>query len=116
FGPRVEAIARAALELRMRLLPYLYGLFCESERSGAPIWRPLFYAWPDDPAAVAVDDQFLIGPDLLAAPVMHPGAQRRRVYLPAGVWHAFGGGGGRWIGPREIEVAAPLEHLPLFAR
>jgi hypothetical protein len=43
FGPRVEAIARAALELRMRLLPYLYGLFRETEETGAPVWRPLFY-------------------------------------------------------------------------
>ena len=68
FGKRVEAIARAALELRMRLLPYLYGLFCEAEATGAPIWRPMFWHDPDDPRAAAIDDQLLLGRDLLVAP------------------------------------------------
>src|SRR5690606_24252940 len=115
FGRRVEAIARAALELRMRLLPYLYGLACEAEASGAPIWRPLLWDHPDDPEAAAVDDQVAIGPDLIAAPVLERGSRRRSVYLPAGVWYALDDGA-RWIGPRRIEVAAPLERLPLFAR
>jgi alpha-glucosidase len=115
FGRRTEAAARAALELRMRLLPYLYGLCCEAEATGAPLWRPLAWDHPGDPEAAAVDDQVAIGPDLLAAPVLERGARRRSVYLPAGVWYAFDDGA-RWIGPRRVEVAAPLERLPLFAR
>jgi alpha-glucosidase len=115
FGARVEAIARAALELRMRLLPHLYRLFCEAEATGAPVWRPLFYEFPSDPRAAAVDDQFLIGRELLVAPVLERGARHRTVYLPAGTWHSLDDGA-RWIGPREVEVAAPLERLPLFAR
>jgi len=115
FGPRVLAIARSALELRMRLLPYLYALFCESEVSGAPVWRPLFYEHPADARAAEIDDQWLIGPDLLVAPVMERGGRQREVYLPEGIWHALDDGG-RWIGPRTIEVAAPLERIPIFAR
>lgn len=115
FGRRVEAIARAALEFRMRLLPYLYRCFCEAEASGAPIWRPLYWDHPEDPEAVAVQDQLLLGPDLLVAPVLTRGARRRSVYLPAGTWFALDDGA-RWIGPRRIEVSAPLERLPVFAR
>jgi alpha-glucosidase len=115
FGRAVEDAARAALLLRMRLLPYLYGLFCEAEASGAPIWRPLAWDHPDDPEAVAVDDQVAIGRDLLAAPVLERGGRRRSVYLPAGVWYGFDDGA-RWIGPRRVDVAAPLERMPLFAR
>lgn len=115
FGPEAEAAARAALELRMRLLPYLYGLFCEAEASGAPIWRPLAWDHPGDPEAASVDDQIAIGPDLLAAPVLARGARRRSVYLPAGTWFGFDDDA-RWIGPRRVDVAAPLERLPLFAR
>ena len=115
FGPRVEAIARAALELRMRLLPYLYGLFCEAEAIGAPVWRPLFFEHPDDPRAAEVDDQWLVGRDLLVAPVMERGQRHREVYLPAGVWHGLDDGA-RWIGPRTACVAAPLERIPIFAR
>ena len=115
FGSRVEAIARSALELRMRLLPYLYGLFCEAEATGAPIWRPLFFEYPDDPRAVEIDDQWLLGADLLVAPVMARGARQREVYLPAGTWYALDDGA-RWIGPRTVRVAAPLERIPIFAR
>jgi alpha-glucosidase len=115
FGARVEAIARAALELRMRLLPHLYRLFCESEATGAPVWRPLFYEFPSDRRAAAVEDQFLIGRELLVAPVLERGARHRSVYLPAGPWYSLDDGA-RFFGPREVEVAAPLERLPIFAR
>jgi alpha-glucosidase len=115
FGRRVEAVARAALELRMRLLPYLYGLFGEAEATGAPIWRPLWWDHPEDRAAATVDDAFLLGPSLLAAPVLERGKRQRSVYLPEGIWYGFDDGA-RWIGPRTVEVAAPLERIPLFAR
>lgn len=115
FGRRVEAIARAALERRMWLLPYLYRCFCEAEADGTPVWRPLFWDHPEDPEAVAVQDQLLLGPDLLVAPVLTRGSRRRSVYLPTGTWFALDDGA-RWIGPRRIEVAAPLEKLPIFAR
>jgi alpha-glucosidase len=115
FGRRVLRIARAALELRMRLLPYLYGLFREAERSGAPVWRPLWYEYPDDPASAEVDDQVLVGPALLAAPVLDRGARERSVYLPPGTWFSWHDDA-RYTGPRRLRVAAPLERLPLFAR
>ena len=115
FGPRVEAIARAALELRMRLLPYLYGLFREAEENGAPVWRPLFYEFPDDRDAVAVADQVMLGARLLIAPVLERGAREREVYLPAGRWFAFDDDAA-FVGPRRLRIAAPLERLPLFVR
>jgi alpha-glucosidase len=115
FGRRVEGIARHALALRMRLLPYLYGLFREAERSGAPVWRPLFYEFPDDPDAAGVEDQLMLGPSLLAAPVVERGARERDVYLPPGVWMSWDDDA-RYVGPRRLRVAAPLERSPLFAR
>ncbi len=115
FGRRVEAIARRALELRMRLLPYLYGLFCEAEASGLPVWRPLALEFPDDPACDEVDDQVMLGPDLLLAPVVERGARERAVQLPPGVWYALDDDA-RYVGPRRVRVAAPLERLPAFAR
>ncbi|MEE9607332.1 MAG: TIM-barrel domain-containing protein [Myxococcota bacterium] len=115
FGRRVEAIAREALELRMRLLPYLYGLFRESEQSGAPVWRPLFFEFPDDPEAATVQDQVMVGPALLAAPVLERGARERELYLPPGVWLSWHDDT-RFVGPRRVRVPAPLERMPLFAR
>jgi alpha-glucosidase len=115
FGKRVESIARAALELRMRLLPYLYGLFCEAAATGAPIWRPMFWHDPDDDRGAAIEDQVMLGRDLLVAPVLERGARARDVYLPAGAWTAIDDDA-RYVGPRTVRVAAPLERIPIFAR
>jgi alpha-glucosidase len=115
FGRKVERIARSALELRMRMLPYLYGLFREAEESGAPVWRPLFYEFPNDERSATIEDQVMIGPWLLAAPVMRRGLRQRPVYLPPGVWYSFHDDA-RYVGPRTVLAAAPLERVPLFVR
>jgi alpha-glucosidase len=115
FGRRVEAIAKAALELRMRLLPYLEGVFRESEATGAPVWRPLFYEFPDDLVAPGLEDQVMVGPLLLAAPILERGARAREVYLPAGIWTRLRDGA-RFAGPTTLRVAAPLDVMPLFVR
>jgi alpha-glucosidase len=115
FGPEVERVARAALELRYRLLPYLYAAFLEASRSGAPVQRPLAFDFPDDVRALEVEDQYLLGESLLVAPVLQPGREARYVYLPRGSWldwHA----GTIHRGERLIEVHAPLGRVPLFSR
>jgi hypothetical protein len=92
--------------------------------------RQLALAYPGDARAVATDDEFLFGPDLLAAPVLEPGATERRLYLPGGRWiHLWdalryrardGGlrmGAARLVrGRRAVTVPAPLDELPLMAR
>ena len=75
--------------------------------------RPLALTFPDDRRTYDLDDQFLLGDALLAAPVGHAGQTRRRVYLPGGEWYDF------WSGERlrgEIEGEAPLERMPLYVR
>jgi alpha-glucosidase len=89
FGPEVEAVARSAIELRHRLLPYTYTAFWRHTQTGLPVMRPLALGWPDDPHAVACEDAFLWGDELLVAPVLRKGARRRRVYLPSGGWYDF---------------------------
>ncbi|GIW42222.1 MAG: alpha-glucosidase [Candidatus Binatia bacterium] len=115
FGPEVEEIARRALELRYRLLPYLYTCFWETSRGGMPVWRPLFAEFPDDAPSWDVEDEVLVGPSLLAAPVLEKGARRREVYLPPGRW--FDWASGLLLeGGRTLDVAAPLATLPLYVR
>jgi alpha-glucosidase len=115
FGPRVEAIARRALELRYQLLPYLYNLFYQSSQTGAPILRPLVWHYPDDPVTFNLSDQFLFGRDLLVAPVVQPGQSARAVYLPEGVWYRWGSDE-KLEGPAHVIAPAPLEETPIYIR
>ncbi|ALK99353.2 TIM-barrel domain-containing protein [Massilia sp. WG5] len=116
FGADYERINRATIELRYRLLPYLYTLFADSEQSGLPPMRPLWFAYPGDTRASLVDDQFLLGGDLLAAPVLHEAQRSREVYFPKGDAWIDWWDGSRHEGGSSAMVAAPLERLPLFIR
>lgn len=112
---QVEPICRKYLELRYRMLPYLYSAVRECAVTGMPITRALWLHYPDDPVAVARDDEYLWGRDILVAPVCEEGATSRRVYLPQGEWYDFWTGE-RTRGGREINRDVDLETLPLFVR
>jgi alpha-glucosidase/alpha-D-xyloside xylohydrolase len=111
----VEPICRKYLELRYRLMPYLYSAVRESTRTGMPVMRALWLHYPDDPAAVARGDEYLWGRDMLVAPVVEKGATARRVYLPRGAWHDFWTGE-QLAGGSEISRPVDLATLPLYVR
>jgi len=115
FGPSVEARCRDAIALRYQLLPYLNCLFAEAHRTGTPILRPLLWHHPNDPAAVACEDQFLLGESLLVAPILRPEARVRSVYLPVGQWFDFWSGG-LYDGGQHVLIEAVPEHIPVFVR
>ncbi|HYM49103.1 MAG TPA: glycoside hydrolase family 31 protein [Candidatus Limnocylindrales bacterium] len=113
YGEQALAIFREYARLRYRLLPYLYNAALRAP-DGVPLVRPLVFDHPDDRATHDVDDQYLLGPDLLVAP-MFEAEGTRAVYLPRGAWYDFWTDarheGGRWIDRR-----ADLRTLPLFVR
>ena len=115
YGDRAEQLTRAYLDLRYRLLPYLWTESVSAARTSLPVVRAMLLEHPDDPIAWTVDDQYYFGSSLLVAPVLEEGATRRTVWLPDGEWFDF------WTGApikggRRVTVDAPLEKLPLFAR
>lgn len=115
FGPEVLDIYRKYVKLRYRLIPYLYDLFFEGEKNGAPIMRPLVYHYEKDETARTCNDEFMVGPDILVAPVVHPGMDRRMIYLPEGEWYDY------WTreqitGPIWFIREAPLDVCPMYVR
>ncbi|HEV2222765.1 MAG TPA: TIM-barrel domain-containing protein [Candidatus Acidoferrales bacterium] len=112
---QVEPICRKYMELRYRMLPYLYSAVRECATTGMPVMRALWLHYPDDPVAVARDDEYLWGRDVLVAPVFEKGATSRRVYLPRGSWYDFWTGE-RTEGGREIARDVDLETMPLYVR
>lgn len=115
FGPEFEAINRKTIDLRYELLPYIYNVMQQASESGLPALRPLFLEYPADDRTAKVDDEFLFGSDLLAAPVIWDGFRERYVYLPAGDWFDYATGE-RHSGNSTIKVSAPLDAIPLFVR
>ena len=112
-NPQVEPICRKYLELRYRLLPYLYSAVHECATTGMPVMRALWLHYPNDPAAVARADEYLWGRSILVAPVVEKEAASRAVYLPQGDWYDFWTGE-RIAGGREINRPVDLETMPLY--
>ncbi len=114
YGEEAERICRDYLRLRYRLLPYIYTQAVRAAQTGLPVVRPMVLHYQDDPNVYTLDTQYLFGESFLVAPVLNREG-RARVYLPAGTWVDY------WTkrptrGPRWLDIAAPLDRLPLWVR
>jgi alpha-glucosidase len=115
--PEMTELVRRAIELRYRLLPYLYTCLWLAASEHEPMLRPTFLDHPRDSRCQDDSDDFLLGRNLLIAGVVEPAQETRAVYLPdngvgwwdffAGVWHAGG---------QTVSVPVTLESIPLFVR
>lgn len=114
--PEVLPHIRQAIELRYRLIPYLYTLLFNAAHTGQPIIRPLVYHFPNDERCHTESFSYLLGDSMLVATILHEGAQSHDVYLPAGAmwcdWHT----GDWYTGGQTITVPATLDNIPLFIR
>jgi alpha-glucosidase len=115
FGKYYEDIIRKYLKLRYRLLPFLYTTLEEAHRTGVPVFRPLMLNYQDDPNTYNLDDEFMIGEDLLVAPIVKPDITSRLVYLPKGIWYDYWTNK-KYEGGTMIRADAPLETVPMFVR
>jgi alpha-D-xyloside xylohydrolase len=116
YGGEALVAISAALRLRERLRPYLMDQMRVAHEQGVPPMRPLFVDFPADARTWQVDDQFLLGPDLLVAPVLEAGATARPVYLPEGACWTDAATGERHPGGMRVEASAPPDRIPLFLR
>lgn len=115
FGDKYEAIVKKYIELRYKWLPHLYTLFKEASETGLPVMRPLLMEYPEDEHTYNLSDQFLIGENVIVAPILQPDKFHRVVYLPEGTWYDY------WNdrtheGGQHILVEADLETIPLFVK
>lgn len=110
------AIYRDAIRLRHALIPYLAKHADVAAHTGLPLARPLVFEHPSDPAWWDVWDQYLLGDDLLVAPVWQVGAREREVKLPPGAWLDYWEPAQRFEGPATLRARAPLDRIPVFVR
>lgn len=115
FGKEYEDINRKFIELRYKLLPYIYSAFWEHHRYGFPILRPVVMLEQEKDSNKYREDEFTFGDKILICPVLEEGATSRKVYLPAGDWYDY------WshdslAGGVEHLVEAPLDSMPIFVK
>ncbi|WP_206859641.1 glycoside hydrolase family 31 protein [Lysobacter changpingensis] len=115
-GPQHEVLRREAIELRYRLMPYLYTAAEENARTGMPIMRPVFLRYPQAEAFYSNDRDFLFGGDLFVAPVVDERLDAHAVSLPPGAWYAFGTSQ-RFVASKEpVRIDPRPSRTPLYAR
>ncbi|MBN2274254.1 MAG: DUF5110 domain-containing protein [Bacteroidales bacterium] len=116
YGPTVEDNMRKMLNLRYRLLPYIYSTTWEVTKKGSTMMRPLVMDFRKEPEAINCKYEYMFGKSILVAPVTEPGVNNRKVYLPqSSDWYSFWTGK-RYHGGQTIKTEAPLDKIPLFVK
>ncbi|MCY7410383.1 MAG: glycoside hydrolase family 31 protein, partial [Chitinophagales bacterium] len=115
FGKKYEEIVKIFIELRYKLIPYIYSVFWENSRYNFPMLRSIAMMEQEVTENFSRDDQFVFGDKLLVAPILEYGATSREVYLPKGLWYNF------WNfqvyqGNQTHYIDSPLESMPIFVK
>lgn len=114
FDDETLRISRGYFKVREKLQPYLLELAREAREQGYPMWRPLVWSFPNDKATQRIGDQFMLGDDLLIAPILEE-KNERPVYLPAGDWLDLWSGE-TLTGPKRFKATTELATIPVYAR
>ena len=115
FDKETIDIYRKFVNLRYEFIPYIYDLFFEQLINGLPILRPLVMEYQNDKNTFELNDEFMVGENILVAPIVKQGASKRMVYLPKGEWVDYFTNK-IYQGNQYIIVNAPLDALPLFIK
>jgi len=112
FGKKIEKIVRSWLGWRYRLIPYLESCVFEAQQTGLPVARAMTLAFPHESAAWGFEEQYMLGPSLLVAPVVNPGGGVS-VFLPGTHWYDIWTGE-RLRGGRILNLVMPLDRIPVY--
>ncbi len=111
---KLEAQCREVIKLRMRLIPYIHAAFVKYYKLGIPPFRAMVLDYPDDVKVLNISDQFLVGDNMLVAPVVE-GENVRTVYLPEGEWYHLWTHK-KFAGRQEYSVDVPIDNIPVFIK
>eukprot|EP00658_Telonema_sp_P-2_P074568 TRINITY_DN6382_c0_g2_i1.p1 TRINITY_DN6382_c0_g2~~TRINITY_DN6382_c0_g2_i1.p1 ORF type:complete len:235 (-),score=19.37 TRINITY_DN6382_c0_g2_i1:172-876(-) len=116
YGNQTQVLLSNYIQTRLtRLKPYIQQLSVNVSATGVPTMRPLWWEFPDDSGAYDVNDQYMLGPDYLVAPVTIQGQKSKTVYFPPGKWEHFFTGD-MVSGPGTKDIQTPLDNFPVYKR
>lgn len=115
FGPDAEKIVKQYIELRYAFLPYIYTEFQKTAETGLPLVRPLYMEFNGERDLIQVNDEFMLGENILVAPIVREGQVKRLVRLPKGTWFNY------WTkekieGGGYIIADAPMDTMPIYIK
>ena len=115
FGRKITSVVRKHIRRRYALLPYIYSQAWNAVNSGMPVVRPMFLDYPELPDA---EDQFMLGPSLLVAPILERGAKSRSVSIPKGTWFDFETGRRHNVDEAHEKIIFPatIDSYPLLVK
>ncbi|CAG7830010.1 unnamed protein product, partial [Allacma fusca] len=113
----LDRVVKAAVDLRISYATKFLEAARQTVEDGSPMIRPIWWVDPDDPNTLTIDDQYMLGDDILVAPVVEDGVNKRNIYLPKGVWVSTSNGEKSYEGPCWLkDWPAPITVLPYFIR
>lgn len=136
YGEAAATYMAKFLEAKHRLMPYLYQLVCvatlyyfdssltlhmyaqslDGHTKGYPMQRAMFIEFVDDRTTHHLDRQYMLGPNLLVAPVFVPDGEESEYYLPAGRWTSFFHPSRTLTGPVWVKEVVPIDEIPVWVR
>ena len=116
FGEDNYRIMRDFIFMRERLRPYIRKCMERASVDGSPVARPMYYDFPEDEKCAVMVDQYMFGPDILVAPVMEKGMEKRSVYLPCGHCWRDAKTGETHNGGKTVSVDTPIDVIPVFLK
>ncbi|AFK85786.1 MULTISPECIES: glycoside hydrolase family 31 protein [Thermoanaerobacterium] len=115
FGNKCEDISKKYIKMRYEILPYIYDLFYIASQKGYPVMRPLVFEYQNDENTHNIYDEFMLGDNMLIAPIYLPSKTIRDVYLPKGIWYDYWNGN-EFKGEKHYLIEAPIDIIPLFVK
>lgn len=110
----LEKKAKSLIELRMKLIPYLYASFANYYFKGTPPFRALVMDYPDEAETYTIDDQYMMGESIMCAPFID-GVSTRDVYFPSGTWYDFNNNK-KYEGRKKYSISMTLDEIPMFVK
>lgn len=110
----MENSVRKLINTRMQLIPYIYTAFAQYNQKGIPVFRPLVMDWPEDERVWEISDEYLIGDNLLVAPLLGDSSSRK-IYFPKGRWYNFNTNE-VYEGGKSYEIEIGFDEMPLFVK
>lgn len=110
----LEALVRTQFNFRMSLIPYLYAAFSQYHNEGIPPFRALIVDYPSDMNLKDISNQYMIGGNLMAAPLIGD-SDTREVYFPQGIWYNYNTNE-KYEGGKTYRVQTSLSQIPIFVK